>query len=89
MQRPNIVFLFCDQQRFDTLGVNGQPLDMTPNLDALAFEGVNFLHAYTPQPVCGPCAFLLTVGIVCNRNRVFCEWNFVTREAANASQVTS
>lgn len=42
MQRPNIVFLFCDQQRFDTLGVNGQPLDMTPNLDALAFEGVNF-----------------------------------------------
>ena len=71
MQRPNIVFLFCDQQRFDTLGVNGQPLDMTPNLDALAFEGVNFLHAYTPQPVCGPARSCLQSGLFATETGCF------------------
>ena len=34
--RPNILFLFSDQQRWDTLGYNGQPLPVTPHLDALA-----------------------------------------------------
>lgn len=71
MQRPNIVFLFSDQQRFDTLGVNGQPLDITPNLDALAFEGVNFSHAYTPQPVCGPARSCLQSGLFATETGCF------------------
>ena len=32
-QKPNIVFIFSDQQRWDTLGCYGQELDVTPNLD--------------------------------------------------------
>ncbi len=71
MQQPNIVFLFSDQQRFDTLGVNGQPLDVTPYLDELAFEGVNFEQAYTPQPVCGPARSCLQSGLFATETGCF------------------
>ena len=37
----NIIFYFTDQQRWDTCGCFGQPLDITPNLDRLAEEGIN------------------------------------------------
>lgn len=63
MSRPNVVVFLSDQQRFDTLGCNGQPLDVTPHLDALAREGVNFTRAYTAQPVCGPARALLQTGL--------------------------
>ncbi|MBQ3105563.1 MAG: sulfatase-like hydrolase/transferase [Lachnospiraceae bacterium] len=60
--KPNIIFFFSDQQRWDTCGCYGQPLDITPNLDHLAEEGVKFEYAFTPQPVCGPCRALFQTG---------------------------
>ncbi|MFH1731380.1 MAG: sulfatase-like hydrolase/transferase [Planctomycetota bacterium] len=54
MRKPNVIFLFSDQQRWDTLGCYGQPLDVTPNLDQMAREGTLFENAFTCQPVCGP-----------------------------------
>ncbi len=62
MDRPNIVFLFSDQQRWDTCGCYGQRLDVTPNLDRMAREGVRFEHAFTCQPVCGPARACLQTG---------------------------
>ena len=58
----NIIFYFTDQQRWDPCGCFGQPLDITPNLDALAREGVKFDNAFSPQPVCGPCRALFQTG---------------------------
>ena len=58
----NIIFYFTDQQRWDTCGCFGQPLDITPNLDQLAREGVKFDNAFPPQPVCGPCRALFQTG---------------------------
>lgn len=58
----NIIFYFTDQQRWDTCGCFGQPLDVTPNLDRLAREGVKFDNAFSPQPVCGPCRALFQTG---------------------------
>lgn len=58
----NIIFYFTDQQRADTCGCFGQSLHITPNLDKLADEGVKFDHAYSPQPVCGPCRALFQTG---------------------------
>lgn len=73
MSKPNIIFFFSDQQRFDTIGAYGQKLDITPNLDRLAEEGVIFEQAYSAQPVCGPCRALFQTGrypteINCFRN---------------------
>ncbi|NLD43582.1 MAG: sulfatase-like hydrolase/transferase [Chloroflexi bacterium] len=62
MPRPNIVFVFSDQQRWDTAGCYGQPLDITPNLDRMAAEGVRFEHTFTCQPVCGPARATLQTG---------------------------
>ncbi len=62
MNKPNIVFYFVDQQRWDTMGCYGQKLNVTPNLDKLAKEGTLFLNAYTCQPVCGPARAALQTG---------------------------
>lgn len=62
MNKPNILFIFSDQQRHDTLGCYGQKLPVTPNLDALADKGVRFDNAYTVQPVCGPARACLQTG---------------------------
>lgn len=59
---PNILVLFSDQQRWDTLGCYGQALDTTPCLDRMAAEGVRFEHAFTCQPVCGPARAALQTG---------------------------
>ena len=60
--RPNIIFFFTDQQRWDTCGCYGQRLPVTPNLDRLAADGVRFEYAFTPQPVCGPARAVLQTG---------------------------
>ena len=79
----NIIFYFTDQQRWDTCGCYGQPLNITPNLDALASEGVRFENAFTPQPVCGPCRALFQTGKYptetgCFRNNVMLPKGFKT-----------
>jgi arylsulfatase A-like enzyme len=51
MAKPNILFLFTDQQRADTIGGLGNPIIRTPALNRLAREGTAFLRAYTPCPV--------------------------------------
>ena len=45
-ERPNIVFIFTDDQCFDTIGALGHPEVETPNLDELARRGTTFTHAY-------------------------------------------
>ena len=48
-RRPNIIFYFTDQQRADTCGCFGQPLNITPVLDELSQEGVKFNKAFSPS----------------------------------------
>jgi len=60
--QPNIVFYFSDQQRWDTCGCYGQKLNVTPNLDRMAAEGVRFERAFTCQPVCGPARACIQTG---------------------------
>lgn len=75
MNKPNIIFILSDQQRWDTLGCYGQKLDVTPNLDQLAQRGVRFENAFTCQPVCGPARACLQTGMYatetgCYRNDI-------------------
>ncbi|MDH3583983.1 MAG: sulfatase-like hydrolase/transferase, partial [Phycisphaerae bacterium] len=56
--RPNILFLFADDQRPDTISALGNPAIKTPNLDALVRRGTAFTNAYcmgsTSGAVCNP-----------------------------------
>jgi len=49
----NILFIMCDQLRWDYLSCYGHPRLATPHIDALAAKGVRFTRAYVQSPVCG------------------------------------
>ena len=49
-----VLFIMCDQLRFDYLGCTGHPSIKTPNIDALAARGVRFDKTYVQSPICGP-----------------------------------
>jgi arylsulfatase len=51
-RKPNILHIFTDMQRFDTIGYLGNSVIKTPNLDRLCADGVVFTNAYSPSPVC-------------------------------------
>jgi arylsulfatase len=51
--RPNVLILYADDWRHDTLGAAGNPVVKTPNLDRLAGEGVRFRRAYVTTSICG------------------------------------
>jgi arylsulfatase A-like enzyme len=50
----NVLFVMCDQLRWDHLGCTGHPYMRTPNIDALARRGVRFDRAFVNSGVCGP-----------------------------------
>lgn len=50
--KPNILLIYTDQQRYDTIGALGNCDIQTSNLDRLLSQGVAFSHASTPSPVC-------------------------------------
>jgi choline-sulfatase len=52
--RPNVLWLCTDQQRYDTVNALGYDAVSTPNVDALVAEGVAFDRAYCQSPVCTP-----------------------------------
>lgn len=54
MNRPNVLVLYTDQQRWDTLRCGGNPHVHTPNLDRLAAQGALFENAFCNCPVCMP-----------------------------------
>lgn len=45
-ERPNVLFIFSDDQREDTIGALGNPHIQTPHLDGLVREGMVFSNAY-------------------------------------------
>ena len=49
----NILVLLADDWRYDTLGVAGNPVVQTPNLDRLAGEGMRFTHGCVSTAICG------------------------------------
>lgn len=52
--RPNLIFLFADQLRYQSCGFAGDARAHTPNLDRLAAQGCNFTNAVSVYPLCGP-----------------------------------
>ncbi len=61
-EKPNLLFVFTDQQSFDMLGCYGNEQIRTPHLDRLASEGVRFEYCVSSTPVCTPMRGMLLSG---------------------------
>jgi len=70
-RKPNVVVFFTDQQRWDTVGAHGNPLNLTPNFDRIAREGTFLENMFTCQPVCSPARSCLQTGLYATSTGVF------------------
>jgi len=68
--KRNILLILTDQQRYDTLGVNGNSIIKTPNLDNLAQEGIVFDNAYTVCGLCSPARASIFSGLYPHTHRM-------------------
>ncbi|MEX0313708.1 MAG: arylsulfatase [Allomuricauda sp.] len=59
---PNIIYILADDMGYGELGVYGQEKIETPNIDALAQNGMLFTQHYTGAPVCAPARYMLMTG---------------------------
>ncbi len=62
-RRPNVLILMSDQHKRSCMGVAGDPVAVTPNLDRLANESVRFTNAYCTNPVCAPSRASILTGL--------------------------
>jgi len=70
VNRPNVVLVITDQQRFDTIGAAGRTDVLTPHLDRMAAEGTLFSHAYCTTPMCSPSRSSILSGLFPHSHRV-------------------
>ncbi len=62
-EQPNILLIHTDQHRIDCLGAYGNTQIKTPNIDALASDGVLFNNSFCSYPVCTPSRYSLITGL--------------------------
>lgn len=62
-EQPNIVYILCDDHRWDALGMMGHPFLETPHLDAMARHGVQFTNAFVTNSLCSPSRASILTGM--------------------------
>ncbi len=86
-KRKNVLLIMTDQHRPESLGIRGDTVAKTPNLDALARSGVRFNHAYCTDPVCVPSRAGLLTGMYTHNNKTYnnsTPWPFENKTIAHA-----
>jgi choline-sulfatase len=61
-QRPNIIYIFTDQQNASMMSCDGNKWLKTPAMDYIADNGIRFTRAYATNPVCSPSRVSLMTG---------------------------
>lgn len=51
---PNVLIIYADDQRWDSLSIAGHPFLTTPHIDRIGEEGVEFAQSFVTTPVCSP-----------------------------------
>jgi len=67
-EKPNLLFIWTDEQRADTMRAYGNSKIQTPNLNKLAAESVVFQNAYVTQTVCTPSRSTVLTGLWPHQN---------------------
>lgn len=87
-KQPNVIFIFTDDQRFNSLTMTGDPLSPTKHIDQLAKEGVFFDNAFITSPICGPSRAIMFTGQWERKNRIGfhkMSHNVISKESFNDS----
>lgn len=71
MERPNVIYVFSDQHRAQACGYAGDVNVRTPNMDRMAAESMDFVHAVSGMPVCCPYRASLLTGRYPHQHGVF------------------
>ena len=66
----NVVFVLCDDHRYDCLGIEGHPFLETPHLDQLARDGALMSKAYVTTSLCSPSRASILTGLYAHNHRV-------------------
>jgi arylsulfatase A-like enzyme len=61
--RPNIIFILTDDQRWDALGFAGNPIIQTPEMDRLATDGIFYENAFVTTPICAASRASILTGL--------------------------
>ena len=69
-QRPNVLFILCDDLRWDALGYAGNRYVKTPNIDRLAREGVAFKNMFCTTALCSPSRASILSGLYAHTHGV-------------------
>ncbi len=69
-ERPNVLFILCDDLRWDCFGAAGHPHLRTPNIDRLATEGVRFQNAFCTTSLCSPSRASILSGLYAHTHGV-------------------
>ena len=70
-KRPNILFIFTDQQRADTMACYGNSMIDTPNLNTLSSQSFVFENGYVSSPICTPSRSTIMTGLWPHTNGCF------------------
>ena len=62
-QRPNVIFILTDDQRWDALGIAGNKIIQTPQIDTLATSGTYFKNAFSTTPICAASRASILTGL--------------------------
>jgi len=68
--RPNVLFILCDDLRWDALGCTGSPVVRTPHIDRLAAEGLLFRNAFCTTSLCSPSRASILSGLYAHAHGV-------------------
>jgi len=85
-EKPNLLFIFPDQLRNAAIGINKQDPVITPNMDALANEGIIFSNAQSSYPLCSPFRGMLMTGKLPYNNKVLTNSNSLRYQYDNSWQ---
>ena len=73
--RPNILVVLTDDQRYDAMGFLGHPFLKTPHLDRLAREGAHLKNAFVTTSLCSPSRASILTGLYAHNHRVVDNYN--------------
>jgi len=68
--KPNIIFILCDNVQYDDFGFMNHPFIQTPGVDSLARDGIVFDNAFIPTSLCSPSRASILTGAYAHNHGV-------------------